>query len=163
MIGSQGQKVPPNLLRSVVYHAWIWSASGEGVGEWGWGWEEEVRLSLEVPPKQLQQSAAGTHPAEREREQWQQYVCQHICQQYTTHIYQSGNGELSKVGRMKTDYLESGCCENPMQKLSECVCVSKKKQWRWHMSFWKVTWNTFLNRTGDRGSVIAIVWAPAWQ
>ena len=87
VIGNQVQKVPSNLLRSVVYHAWIWSASGEGVGEWEWDWEseEEVRLSLEVPPKQLQQSAAGTHPAEREREQWQQYVCQHICQQYTTH------------------------------------------------------------------------------
>ena len=32
VIGSHGQKVPYNLLRSGVYHAWIWSASGEGAG-----------------------------------------------------------------------------------------------------------------------------------
>ena len=63
------------------------------------------------PLKFLPSNSSSPLPAPtqlREREQWQQYVCQHICQQYTTHICQSGNRELSKVGKVKTDYLESG-------------------------------------------------------
>ena len=27
----------------------------------------------------------------------------------------------AKVGKMKTNYVESDCCENPMLKISECV------------------------------------------
>ena len=53
---------------------------------------------------------------------------------------------------------------NPKNQVCmELLAHLKKKQWQWDMSFWKVTWIIFLNRTGDCGPVIAIVWAPAWQ
>ena len=134
--------------------------------EWEWGWEEEVKLSLEVPPKQLQQSAAGTHPAERERTVTTIRLPTHLptihhpyISVWQCRIVKSGENEnwLSGIWLLwKSNAKIQWMC-------MELLAHLKKKQWQWDMSFWKVTWNIFLNRTGDWGSVIAIVWAPAWQ